>query len=123
MAASAVRALGAVLALGLLTDVDPELAAIAKRCYPSDDDEARREVEREEENRLKRLEEVKQLKQTAIDACNGIYGKAVAEAARAILEEGRSEVHCQRIRKLVQEWRRAGRARKSGKTKPKAGKK
>jgi hypothetical protein len=107
-----VKAIAPVLALGLLAGVDPELAAIARRCYPSDDDEARRALEREQENAIKLAEERRRLKQTAIDAANGIYGKAVRDAARAILEEGRSETHCQRVRKLVQEWRRAGRARK-----------
>jgi hypothetical protein len=103
--------------LALAAAVDPELAAIAKRCYPSDDDEARRAREREEESRIKRAEYVRDLQKLAIDAANGIYGKAVRDAARAILAEGRSETHCQRVRKLVQEWRRAGRARKSGKAK------
>lgn len=117
MAARIVKTIAPVLALGLLSGVDPELAAIAKRCYPSDDDEARRAREREEEDRIKRAEEVRQLKRMARDAADGIYGKAVRDAARAILEEGQSETHCQRVRKLVYEWRRAGRARKSGKAK------
>jgi hypothetical protein len=113
------QALAPLLVLALAAGVDPELEAIAKRCYPSDDDEARRAREREEENREKLAEERKRLKQTGDDAANGIYGKGVMDAARAILEEGKSETHYQRVRKLVYEWRRAGRARKSGKAKKK----
>ena len=119
MAARAVKPLLPLLAVASLAAVDPELAAIARRCYPSDDDEARRAREREEENQRRRIEELRELQRLTRDALEGAFGKGVRDNARAIIAEGRSEVHMQRVRKLVREWRRAGRARKSSKGKAK----
>jgi hypothetical protein len=100
---------------------DPELAAIARRCYPSDADEARRAREREAENAARRAEDLRELKALVRNAVDGAFGKQLAQEARAILEEGVNEANFQRVRKLVREWRRAGRAKKSA-SKGKTGK-
>jgi hypothetical protein len=105
-----------------LAAVDEELAAIAKRSYPSDDDEARRAREREEENAYRAEVELRELKKLVRDAVDGAFGRALRDEARAILLEGTpgvppSETQLKRVRKLVREWRRAGRARKAAKKK------
>jgi hypothetical protein len=110
-----------LVATAVLASVDDEIKAIAKRCYPSDADEARRAREREAENAARRAEDLRELKKLVRNAVDGAFGKQLAQEARSILEEGVNEANFQRVRKLVREWRRAGRAKKSA-SKGKVGK-
>lgn len=113
MAAAGVRKLLPLLAVAsVVAGDDPELRALFERTRPSDEDEERAKRWNEDREREKRIAEDRQLRELVRNALEGIYGRGVKEASLAIIHEGRSTVHLQRIRKLVSEWRRAGRAKK-----------
>ncbi len=110
---------------------DPELQAIAARACPSEASQRRTELELERENERRRRMLVRDLREMTWRAVDGVFGGKVRDGAREIVADGSmversrrewavlvrdtSEAHLGRVRQLVWEWRRAGRAKKGKK--------